>query len=93
MKLNITAVTVSMNYLERKKYSIKYLVIAYSKTGKAMWKVRHVGATGFDKTALQGDAFQYAFKNNVPYVRDVRQGQFITAEHKAQLKKYGVAVK
>jgi len=88
----VCAVTVSKNYLERTKYSIKYLTIGKRKTDVPFWFVRHVGETGFDKTVLTGKAFKYGYANRIPYFHDIRHGQSVTETQKVMLKKYGVAV-
>ena len=92
MKKKICAVTVSQNYLERKKYSIKYLTIGKRKCGNAFWFVRHVGTTSIFREGLEQSTIRYGFKNNIPYIVDVRHGDNVSKEHRIILKKYGVTV-
>ena len=92
MTKKVCAVTVSQNYLERKKYSIKYLFVAYRQTGESFWFVRHVGETGLDKIVLTKKAIHYSFKNNIPFMVDIRHGQSLNENQIRSLKKYGVAV-
>ena len=92
MMKKVCAITVSKNYLEKTKYSIKYLTIGKRKSDVPFWFVRHVGETGFDATVLQGHALQFAHKNGIPYIAHVRHGDCITVSQKEILKKYGVAV-
>lgn len=92
MSKKICAITVSKNYLDGRKWSIKYLMIGKRKTEIPFWFVRHIGETGVDKVELTGTALQYAFKNNIPYFVNVRHGECVTTYQKNRLRKYGVTV-
>jgi len=92
MKKSICAVTVSQNYLERKKYSIKYLTIGNRKCGNAFWFCRHIGKTGIARDDLEREAIHIAYKNRIPYFADVRHGDNVSQAHRVKMKKYGVAV-
>ena len=93
MKKIVCAVTVSKNYLERTKYSIKYLTIGKRRTDVPFWFVRHVGETSVDSVMLTGIALKYAYDNNIPFFRNVRHGECVDVDQQKRLKKYGVAVK
>lgn len=91
MITKIQAVTVSKNYLDDRKWSIKYLTIGTRKNGSHFWHVRITGETGFDKTILQGKAFRGAYENSIPYIDNIRDGEGITLAQELKLKKHGVA--
>jgi len=93
MKKVICAITVSMNYIDRKKYSIKYLSIGKRKSGGAFWYVRHVGKTGVDRVILEADAIDESYKYNVPYIDEIRHGETVSHKDMKILKQHGVAVK
>ena len=93
MTKKICAVTVSQNYIERSKYSIKYLMVGQRKCGQPFWYVRHVGETGFGRVVLEDKAIAYGHKHAMPYLLDIRHGDNVSLFDKAILKKYGVAVK
>ena len=92
MQKKVCAVTVSKNYLDRTKYSIKYLMIGKRKTDVPFWFVRNVGETGFDPTVLTGKAYHYSYKYDIPFFPHIRHGECVTEAQKATLKKYGVTV-
>ncbi len=49
----VCAITVSQNYLERKKYSIKFLSVGKRVTNTPFWFVRHTGETNTDRDMLE----------------------------------------
>ena len=89
----INAITVSINYLDHKLWSVKYLSIGQRKSGQAFWFVRHVGQTGIIKGICVGTALKISLERGIPYFSEVRHGDPITDSQKKCLKKYGVAVK
>ncbi len=88
----VCAITVSQNYLERKKYSIKLLSVGKRITRTPFWFVQHTGETDTDRDMLEDKALWYSTANLVPYIVDVRHGDNVTKNHKEILKKYGVSV-
>lgn len=92
MKKKVIAITVSQNYLERKKYSIKHLIVAYRKNGEAFWFCQQVGVTSVDREELECTAKKVSVLTWIPYILDIRHGDKIIETEKNILKKYGVVV-
>lgn len=89
----VDAITVSVNYLERKRYSIKLLYIGYRKSGKAFWFVRHVGMTDSNRDFLIQGALKLAKEHDIPFIPDIRHGESVTPDQKVFLIQRGVAVR
>lgn len=92
MKQTIQAVTVSKNYLERKRWCVKLLSIETRKSGEKWWKVRATVATSENHDLMVSKAGLIAAQQGIPYIPDVYNGYNLTIGCKEELSKYGVTV-
>ncbi len=92
MQATIKAVTVSVNYIERKKWSVKLLSVETRKNGTLYWRVRATVATSDPTELLYRKAVLVAAKHRVPFIYNIRHGMNITEEEKDLLEKYDVVV-
>ena len=92
MQKKICAVTVSSYYLERRKFAVKYLIVAYRQTGEAFWFVQTTDTPDLDKHKLEGEAIKYAITHFVPFVPNIKHGDHVNNRQSKRLVKYGVTV-
>ncbi len=92
MKQPIVAFTVSKNYLEPKKYSVKYLKISTRKDGIRFWSVSYVGMPYESVDERRKFAHVLAEKYGLPYFDNIMHGKHLTIGQKITLRDYGVAV-
>ena len=92
MNKKICAVTVSSYYLERRKFAVKYLVVAYKQSGEAFWYVRHPDPPGLNKHEQEGKAILYAITHAIPFIPNIKHGDYVTVKQIIRLEKYGVVV-
>ncbi len=88
----IKAVTVSVNYIERKKWSVKLLSVETRKDATLYWKVRATVATSEDKDLMLLKASDVAIHHGIPFIVNRRNGDNLNDEDTQTLNKYGVAV-
>ena len=92
MRQPVVAFTVSSNYLERKKYSVKYLRISTRHDGIKCWSTYYVGIPSESLDERRKFAKELSLKYGLPYFDDVTQGKPLTIGQKITLQDYGVAV-
>ncbi len=92
MQPTIKAVTVSVNYIERKKWSVKLLSVETGKDATLYWKVRATVDTSEDKKLMLKKAKGIAVKQGIAFIYDIRNGMICTETDKVILNNYGVAV-
>ncbi len=92
MNQQIAAFTVSKNYLERKKYSVKYLKISTRKDGIKVWSVSYVGIPYESVHERRKFAHVLAEKYGLPFFDNIMHGKPLTIGQKNTLQDYGVAV-